>query len=356
MTKRYRIILLVFNILAAVGFVLTTLAGVIPPSTSILPSVMAYGFLPMLFLNLVLAIVWLLMTRWEFLISIGVILIRITYIGLFFQVGGTSEVPPRSEHPEMVTLMSFNVHGFGGTGFAAANQTRNGDAFLRLLREYDPDILCLQEYSGVPERNMTDSLKAHGYSYFYGARGDSRNPSGTVVFSKLPIEQEEKIDHQKIVVEIRNGNRSFRLVCVHMNSYEFDREDREDIKGMTHGKIDEGSSRRTLGKGKETVLQHEKEWEEQLEPVVKGSKLPLLLAGDMNDIPGSWLYSQITDNLDDTYCDEGSGFCTTYNGSFPRFRIDMVFHSEEFKTLSYKRIESDISDHYPVMVSLEPSK
>lgn len=352
--NRFRIILLVFNIVAAVGLVLTTLAGAIPPSTSFLPSVMVYGFLPMLLLNLVLVIVWLTMGRWEFLISAGTILIRISYIGLFFQIGGTSEVPPRSQHPEMVTLMTFNVHGFGGTGFTGTNQSRNGDAFLKLLREHDPDILCLQEYFGVPGRNITDSLKARGYNHWYGARGSSENPHGTVVFSKLPIVDKEILDNQKIMVEIMDGKRRFRLCCVHMDSYQFDLDDRNDIKGMTHGKINESSSRRTLGKGKETVLQHEKEWNKLLQPLVTGSREPLLLAGDMNDIPGSWLYGQITDYLDDTYCDEGSGFCTTYNGSFPHFRIDMVFHSKEFKTLSYERIKTDISDHYPVLVSLEP--
>ena len=354
--NKFRNILLVFNIIAAIGFLLTTLAGVIPPSKSILPSVMAYGFLPMLLLNLLLVIAWLVMSRWEFLISAGIILIRITYIGLFFQIGGNSEVPLKSEHPEMVTLMSFNVHGFGGTSFVGTNQIRNGDAFLRLLREYDPDILCLQEYSGVPERNMTDSLKARGYVYFHGSRGGSDRPVGTVVFSKLPINLVKDMDSQKILVDIMNGKRQFRLCCVHMDSYQFDLDDRNDTKEMTRGKIDQGSSRRTLGKGKETVLQHEKEWKELLQPVISGSTLPLLLVGDMNDIPGSWLYSQITDFLDDTYCDEGSGFCATYNGSFPRFRIDMVFHSRDFATLSYKRIKSDISDHYPVLVSIEPTK
>ena len=71
--KVFRIILLVFNILAALGLVATTLAELIAPSSNILPSVLTYGFLPMLVLNLVLLIVWLCMGRWEFLISAGTI-------------------------------------------------------------------------------------------------------------------------------------------------------------------------------------------------------------------------------------------------------------------------------------------
>ena len=31
----------------------------------------------------------------------------------------------------------------------------------------------------------------------------------------------------------------------------------------------------------------------------------------------------------------------------------MVFRSPQFSTLSYRRIKTDLSDHYPVLVSLE---
>ena len=349
--KKFRIILLVFNILAALGLIATTLAGIVPPSKSMLPSVLTYGFLPMLLLNILLAIVWALMRRWEALISVGTILIRVTYIGFFFQIGGTSEAPSREEHPEMVTLMSFNVHHFSGTEFVTSPKIEHGNAFLQLLREEKPDILCLQEYGAVANMSINDSLKALGYIYFYGARGNE-NPHGTVVFSKLPIVSPKNIDNEKVLMDIQHGKRTFRLCCVHMDSYQFNQDDRDDIERMRHGKID-STSRRTFSKAKETVRQHETEWKTLLSPVVTGSSLPMLLAGDMNDIPGSWLYGQITDYLDDTYRDEGSGFGPTYIGSTPHFRIDMVFRSKEFSTLSYKRIETDISDHYPILVSLE---
>ncbi len=31
----------------------------------------------------------------------------------------------------------------------------------------------------------------------------------------------------------------------------------------------------------------------------------------------------------------------------------MVFHSDGINTLSYKRIKTDISDHYPILTSFE---
>lgn len=350
--KIIRAILLVLNILAALGLIATTLAGVVTPSSNILPSVLAYGYLPMLGVNIIFLLLWLFMGKWQFLISTAAIAARFSFVGLFFQIGGTSTVPPIEEHPGMVTLMSYNLHNFGGDGFESAPKDSNALAFLDLLREEQPMVLCLQEYVNVSGMKITDSLELMGYNHYFGAHGSNTNPFGTVVFSKLPISFVKKIDGQKILVEIMNGDQPFRLICVHMDSYAFDLDDRNDIEQMARLKID-STSRRTMGKAKETVIRHETEWNEQLRPLISDCSLPLILAGDMNDIPSSHLYSQITKYLDDTYRDKGLGFCTTYNGSFPRFRIDMVFRSKEFSTLSYRRIKTPISDHYPVIVSLE---
>lgn len=350
--KIVRVILLILNILAALGLLATTLAGLIEPSRSILPSVLAYGYLPMLGVNILFVLLWLLMGKWQFLISTAAVVARWSFVGLFFQIGGTSTVPPQEEHPGMVTLLSYNLHNFGGPNFEPASKDTNALAFLDLLREEQPMVLCLQEYVSVKGMDITDSLELMGYNHFFGSHGSNSAPSGTVVFSKLPITYVKKIDQQKILVELLNGDSPFRLICVHMDSYAFDLDDRADIEQMRHLKID-STSHRTMRKAKETVIRHEKEWDEQLRPLVSECSMPLILAGDMNDIPSSWLYAQVTKYLDDAYRDKGLGFCTTYNGSFPRFRIDMVFHSKEFSTLSYHRIKTPISDHYPVLVAFD---
>ena len=211
------------------------------------------------------------------------------------------------------------------------------------------------EYSSGKKVRVTDSLTAFGYNHYHGAHGKSTSPSGTVVFSRLPITYVKRIDHNMLLVELIHDNQQFRLCCVHLDSYALDDTDREEIEQMLHGEMKHES--RTLDKVKETILKHESEWEEKLEPVVSESSLPMLLAGDFNDIPSSWLYGQVSKHLDDTYRDKGTGICRTYNGDgFPHFRIDYIFHSKEFLTLSYKRIKTDISDHYPVITSLDLAK
>lgn len=353
--KIFRIILLVINLLLAVGLLLTTLAPVVPPSRSILPSLLAFGYLPLLVANVVMVVLWLLFGKWHFIWSVAAIALRWSFVGLFVQIGGTTKVPDRDGHPQMVIVMSYNVHNFHGKDDRASQTDTNVAAFLELLREYQPDILCLMEYTPTNTVRVTDSLTMLGYNHYYGAQGSTTSPRGTVVFSKLPITYVKRIDHNMLLTELMHDDQCFRLCSVHMDSYALDSTDREEIEQMLHGEMKHESQ--TLDKVKETVRKHESEWNEKLEPVVSESSLPMLLAGDFNDIPSSWLYAQVSKHLNDTYRDKGIGICRTYNGNgFPHFRIDYVFHSKEFQTLSYKRIKTDISDHYPVITSLELAK
>lgn len=354
--KAIRIILVIINALAALGLVLTTLAGTMPPSRGMVLSLLSYGYVPMFLLNIAAALLWMLFKRWECLISIAAIAVRWSFVGLFVQVGGTAKMPDRAEHPQMFSLMTYNVHQFQGQENRSSQSDSNANALLAIIDKHRPDVLCMQEYAAPKTVRLTDSLAIRGYNHYYGAHtSQSGLPYGTVVFSKLPITYVRNIDAEKLLVELMHDSGRLRVCCLHMDSYRFDESDREQIDHMRHGEVD-SSSRRTLAKVKETVLSHEKEWTHGLREIVDESSVPMILAGDLNETPTSWLYHQITRRMTDTYCEKGSGMVATYNGGFPRVRIDMVFHSEGLRTLSYKRIKSDMSDHYPVITSFEPTK
>ena len=351
--KVIRSILLIINVILALGLAATTLGDALAPSQSVVPSALAFGYLPLLAANVLMIVLWLLMHRWTWLLSAAVIVLRWGTLVTFLQLTGTSKVPPAEEHPARITVMTYNVHQFQGL----QNQPEQSDSiaslFLSLVDEHRPDVLCLQEYAAPKKLAVTDSLTLMGYNHYYGAHTSRGGvPYGTVVFSRLPITYVNRMDSEKLLVEMHLDGRRFRVCCVHMDSYRFDAADREEIERMRRGEV-QSSSRRTLGKVKETILSHEKEWNESLRPVVTASSLPLVLAGDLNDIPGSWLYRQLSHELTDAYCEQGRGMSITYNGGFPRFRIDMVFRSEGLTTLSYRRLKSDLSDHYPVLTSFE---
>ena len=348
--KILRHILFILSAILALILVLTTLAGAVAPSRSILPSLLAFGYWPLLIANVVMIFLWVLLRRWEVLLPMAAIGVRWLMVPLMIQVGGTSKVPSIEEHPYRMTVMTYNVHQFNGNGVDVVKADSIARCFVKLVRGEQPDILCLQEYAAV----------ILGYNHYYGARNSKGGmPYGTVLFSKFPITYVKNLDNEKILVELMNEGQRVRVICMHMDSYRFDDEDIETMERMRRGEVKEDNSR-TFGKIKETILCHEEEWNKTLSPVVSESTVPTVMAGDLNDIPLSWLYHQITRYMTDTYTEQGNGRSRTYkmlNTGTPlssmSFRIDMVFRSEGLRTLSYKRIKTPLSDHYPVMVALE---
>ena len=89
--KIFRSILFVINAVLALGLILTTLAGAVAPSRNILPSLLAFGYVPMLLANLVMVLIWVLMGRWELLLSVAAIAVRWGMVPLLMQAGGTSK-------------------------------------------------------------------------------------------------------------------------------------------------------------------------------------------------------------------------------------------------------------------------
>lgn len=349
-------ILLILNLAAAMLLLLSTLAGFQPPSEGILLSMLSYGYFVLLNLNILFILIWLLCKRWTFLLSLGVILLRYSFIPLFFQVGGK---PIETTNPT-VKVMSFNVHHYYGRDINPTNEPgeqmdSNAVAFLQMLREHEPDVLCLQEflpYTAGGKVHLADSMVAMGYKYHKSAY-PAMGHSATICWSKYPLVNPVYIDSSsKLQVDVVHPDDTIRVFCLHLNSYKLDSSDLKEIDRISHGTVDRDSARGTLGKFKETIIAHEEEWN-LIKPLIELSPYPTIVAGDFNDTPGSYIYQQMRQLLADSYVEQGKGFCTTYHGFFPNFRIDYILHTNDIRAISYKRVKCDISDHYPIVVELE---
>jgi len=86
---------------------------------------------------------------------------------------------------------------------------------------------------------------------------------------------------------------------------------------------------------------------------VASSPYPVLLCGDFNDTPVSYCYEQFSEVLEDSFIGHALGEQTTYEGSFPSFRIDYIFHDPVMEVKSYKTLPKGMSDHRGVVVELD---
>lgn len=80
-----------------------------------------------------------------------------------------------------------------------------------------------------------------------------------------------------------------------------------------------------------------------------GSPYPVILAGDFNDLPYSYTYFSLRENLENAFESKGRGFGFTYNKVLFFLRIDNVFFDKALEVLQFKTLrEVDYSDHYPI--------
>jgi endonuclease/exonuclease/phosphatase family metal-dependent hydrolase len=85
---------------------------------------------------------------------------------------------------------------------------------------------------------------------------------------------------------------------------------------------------------------------------------PIIVCGDFNDVPYSYVYNTMLGDKVDGFTECGSGFMYTFRGGSKKVRIDYIFHDKGMQALSYYKRELTYSDHNPVFskISLTPQQ
>ena len=334
--------ILIINVIFAVLLLISTLAGIIKPSACVWISLLSYCYVPLLLINIGFILFWLFFANKYFLVSLVTIIVRYSFVPLYIQLSGNEQITD-DRH---LRIMSFNVHRF----------TKEDDACVQtigLVKENMPNVICFQEFAAMPGKvNVYDSLRRQGYNYNYSHVRKNKQPRGTSIFSKYPIIKAGNIDSTRcIYVDVKTSSDTIRIYNIHLSSYRLDEEDRNEIDRIKHGDMTE-KSKKTLHKFKTTAGKHQQETDILLKHIVN-SPYKTIMCGDFNDTPASYVYQKMKDIYTDSYVAKGKGLSTTYNGIFPAFRIDYILHHNDFVTDSYRRIKTNISDHYPILVSIQ---
>lgn len=232
------------------------------------------------------------------------------------------------ESTDTLTLVSWNVGLFGG-GYQDYSNLAPAAA---LIKQQDPDIICLQER---PHTNVMhwDSIRAAFSDYPYCVKNTREDEVlNLVIFSRYPLENAE--DHyfadtynKFMLVDVQLGSQTLRLFNVHLQT-----------TGI-------GEDYNLIKNAKKRNYQAQ-----ELARCLQESPHPLIVCGDFNDTRSSYAYRTIAKGLHDAA--EAAGLWHPL-GTFSKvFKIDHIL--SDYKATSYKVLDNNISDHKSQLVILTP--
>jgi endonuclease/exonuclease/phosphatase family metal-dependent hydrolase len=133
-----------------------------------------------------------------------------------------------------------------------------------------------------------------------------------------------------------------------MNLYNGE-EIKEEGKYLNYNQVEEGTSKIKPIKHYDRIhaLQAEK-----IRGIINKSPYPVIVTGDFNSVPSSYVYHTIKGNLLDPFIKKGRGFSSSYKALSPTLRIDYILHDPSFKTIQFKTPKLYLSDHFPVVADL----
>lgn len=245
-------------------------------------------------------------------------------------------------------VMTWNVHCLKGTGY----DRQKGIAEL-ILKE-DVDFVLLNEFN-QDSCKVADSLLRVRYHYVEESR--SRKKCGDIFYSKYAIFNSGRIKapikgipSQVIKATIAVGRDSVQIFGVHMMSNQYDGSNLGEKNGsekncnLTLEKYEEGQKKRCF----------QAQW---TGVEVGKSKHPVIVMGDMNDFSFSAPLDTLTSyGLKNAWWEGGNGYGCTYHNGLMLLRIDHILHSEQLELQSIKVVDTDLSDHNPVVAGFSFSK
>jgi len=269
--------------------------------------------------------------------------------------------------------MTWNVQSFINYIFYKDKSGYNGSRkeILETIHDYNPDILCFQEYKNIENtkkrisiRKQLDSL---GYKYFFGSKdyAGSRNSQayvewGVALYSKFPLIDSARIKMNRephenfIYADILFNKRPLRIFTAHLQSFELYTDTAEG--NYSDDNIYEITYKRrkaTQYKIRETEVKHQKEVS-VIRKAIDKSPYPVIYCGDLNTTPTSYNYRYLRGrNLQDAFLEKGSGIGNTFYKLGPTLRIDVCFADTSLQVLQCTREKKELSDHYHVITDIK---
>ena len=325
------------NILAALLLFISFVLPFLPPKSFPTLSVLSLAVSPLILINLLFAIYWLIRLKKRFWFSATVCVIAYFLFNAFFEISSEGDA---SDYENNLKVLTYNVRLFNAYE-KDPNESEVRSAIASLLKDENPDIVCIQEYYLPNEVDF--SSFPYKYIHFKG----SSHKLGHAIYSKYPIVNQGAFDFENtynnsLFADVVVNNDTIRIYNLHLQSL-----------GIlpSVGFIQQEGTDIIQKKISEKFVQQES----QVASIVKHkskSPHPVIMAGDFNNTPFSYIYKQLKKGMNDAFQERGNGLGTSFYFNKYPLRIDFILASEEFEFLNFTNQKETFSDHYPISTTI----
>ena len=264
-------------------------------------------------------------------------------------------------------VLQWNVSSWGELNKEVKGGTSYRPLMFAEVKKYEADVLCFQEFLELGKTDLSDpataEMKKIGYPYYYYVPGNSEledSETGMAIFSKYPITStgifdfgEDDSVQQLIYADILINGQTIRVFTIHLQSVRFGPEEYESLNQIKHRKKDGFKDSRTIVGKLKKGYKFRSLQADIVNDLVKKSPYPVILCGDFNDVPNSYTYFTIKDNMQDAFLQKGAGIGRTFRFISPTLRIDYIFADKKFTVNQYHRLTVPYSDHYGIMADID---
>ncbi|MGC6431313.1 MAG: endonuclease/exonuclease/phosphatase family protein [Jejuia sp.] len=325
----------IINRILAVVLLLSYILPFLPPKSFSILSVLSLGVAFLILTNLLFFLYWLVKLKKQFLLSLVVLFIGYLAYGSLYKFSSSKQI----ESEGNFKVMNYNVRLFNLYKWLSQGDTES--QIVDLIKAEAPDILSLQEYH--PHSKVDLSF----FKYRYEKLSGKKTKYGQAIFSNFPIINSGSIEfpntsNNAIFVDVIIQSDTVRVYNVHLESMRINtnvdslkKEDSEKLFKRV-GKTFKMQQFQT-----ELFLMHKKQ-----------CHYKMIICGDFNNTAFSYVYRKIKGDLNDTFKEAGNGFGRTYDFKFFPVRIDFILSDDAFNVNGFKAYNEHLSDHYPIMATL----
>lgn len=363
MKKFFRSIATIISLIIAVFLAVIVINTRISPEEVPFIAILGYFFPLFWLLNFLSLVYWLIKFKRQVFIPLVIFIIAWPQWNNSFQLIGR-HVDDLSTLKKPLTILSLNVKMFDYYKWSGREDLQEN--IFDYIRKKNPDIVCFQEfYSTNQRREFTKNYIIARLGQFNYRQIDfiqhksSGRGFGLATFSKYPIvgRQRLKFENSKnfsIQSDIKIKGITVRLFNNHLESIRLNREDFDvigNMRSMDGFENDKGI--KAVVKKLNHAFRERARQARIISRHVENSPYPVIVCGDFNDTPVSYVYRTMRGDLEDAFVESGKGFGGTYNGPLPSFRIDYILFDPSFEAYNFERDKLVLSDHFPIMTTLD---